>query len=128
MTENDETFDFDTRYPIGCTPTDEAEAIVSASVQWDYWAPHDFVIGRGELHVGIVQAAGETFVPLFVAAVVAPLPSDPPTQNEGMAMMVKNALAAGPWTERDGLRDWLNAHGGSGFPWPAAALKEDQQR
>lgn len=87
---------------------------------WTYWRPHEgtHYFDTNELHVGIVH--DETNVPVLIAAVVPPLPTDPPSQAEGFARAIRDALAAlDTWEGGDGLEPWARAHGmATGVPWP----------
>lgn len=88
---------------------------------WDYWCPPEgtYVFAPNELWVGAVTVDDEGVGhPLFVVAVFPPIPTDPPTQPEGLAVLLRDALVNAPHLiDRDGLADWCSAHGFA-IRWP----------
>lgn len=88
-----------------------------AEVVWTYGCPHEgtHFIDPNELVVLVTDR--ET---AWVVAVVPPLPTTPPSQNEAMAKVICEALAWEDWTQLNGLADWCSAHGFV-TKWPAVA-------
>lgn len=91
---------------------------------WTYWCPAegDHVVDPRELCVGIVSVDDEGVGhALLVAAILPPLPVDHFSQAEPFAIVIRDALAAQSFTEKDGLAAWCSAHG-LHIDWPT--LKE----
>lgn len=94
-----------------------------AEAKWTYWCPSegDHVVDPRELCVGIVSdLEGGGCVVDLVAAIIPPLPTDTPSQAERFAMVIRDALAAESFNEKDGLAAWCSAHG-LWIDWPADA-------
>lgn len=89
----------------------------TTAIEWSYWCPAEPVMDRDEIHVGVV-APGEgcDFSVVFIAAVVPPIAG---RQNEAMARVMRDWLAAHDWEHPDGLAAWARAHGAPGVHFPA---------
>lgn len=99
------TQDHDLSEDCWCRPDVVAVADPTVPPAWDYWRPHEGLhfLDPNELHVGIINRSQ-----VHIAAVVPPWRTPLGTfQNEGFAIAIRDALAAGPWTKPNGLADWL---------------------
>lgn len=85
----------------------------SATV-WTYWCPAEgaHVMDPNELHVGILRAEGPCEVRQEdIEALIAVVPPMAGRQNEPMAAVMRDWLAAHDWKQPDGWADWCAAHG-----------------
>lgn len=79
---------------------------------WTYWSPTEPIIDPAELHVGILHVTGRCDVrPEDVEALIAVVPPMAGRQNEPMARVMRDWLAAHDWKQPDGWADWCAAHG-----------------